>query len=54
MTKQETINWEQRRYELAKEIFITFLAKTETKIPCNYISVAIEFADAIIEDLKKY
>ena len=54
--KQETINWKQRRYEIAKDIFIallTFLTEPETKISDSYIGIAVEFVDAFIEDLKK-
>lgn len=51
--KQETINWEQRRYEIAKDILIALLTKPETKISDSYIGIAVEFVDAFIEDLKK-
>lgn len=54
MTKLETINWEQRRYELAKDIFIAFLTTRSGTAPlAPYIGLAIEAADALIEDLKK-
>lgn len=52
--KQETINWEQRRYELVKDIFIAFLTTKPASIPLvSYIGSTIEAADTLIEELKK-
>lgn len=54
MTHQKEINWEQRRYELAKDLY---------PIACHYMNPlepkdapakdAVELADLLIEELKK-
>ena len=46
------IDWEQRRYEIVKEVVI----KTIPLYPCppsQRVETAIEIADALIEELKK-
>ncbi len=44
------IDWEQRRYEIAKDALVGLLAAPGRT---NVISRAVEFADALIEELKK-
>lgn len=54
MTKQETIDWEQRRYEIAKDALAALLSNPTIRreyIP--YSKVAVDYADALIEELKK-
>ena len=51
--KQE-IDWEQRRYELAKDILIkTYFDKKNTLLYDSDINSAISYANRIIEKLKK-
>lgn len=53
MTKQETIDWEQRRYEIAKDMLTALLSKPEIVLTASDVKVAIRYADALIEELKK-
>ena len=50
------INWEQRRYEIAKDIFAT-LFKSQQLIalrgPIDYAVESVKAADSLIEELKK-
>lgn len=56
----DKIDWEQRRYELAKEyskVFIS-LQHEQGRIDCgcyvpDVVKWSVEFADALIEELKK-
>ena len=46
------IDWEQRRYEIAKDAMTTLISSpilSDAEIP----QVAVKFADALIEELKK-
>ena len=48
----KNIDWEQRRYEIAKDVIITLFSSkhlTDSEI----ISSAVKLADALIEELKK-
>lgn len=45
------INWEQRRYEIAKEVFASIYDFTVDRI--NFAKYAVDAADAIIAELKK-
>lgn len=53
------INWEQRRYEIAKEAMNGLLASPIVKgvvpnLPMDYIAMnAVRIADCLIEELKK-
>lgn len=54
MTKQETIDWEQRRYEIAKDMLTALLSNpTIRREYTPYLKVAVDYADALIEELKK-
>lgn len=57
MTKQETIDWEQRRYEIAKDILAAYYSIPNRLLhqgtPQSYSAEAVEVADALIEELKK-
>lgn len=53
----KTIDWEQRRYEIVKEILplalqTSFGAKTKEEDKNLVASYAVEWADALIEKLK--
>ncbi len=46
------IDWEQRRYEIAKDAMTTLISSpilSDAEIP----QVAVKYADALIEELKK-
>lgn len=64
----KTIDWEQRRYEIAKEAICAIMSNEEfyaqvlyegsglngrRGIPCNVSHAAVVFADALITELKK-
>lgn len=55
-SKSKEINWEQRRYEIAKDIFAT-LFKSQQLIalrgPIDYAVESVKAADSLIEELKK-
>lgn len=60
LRKQREINWEQRRYEIAKHIFCTLLGNQDVlrDAAMNHHTrlvamSAIDFADLLIEELKK-
>lgn len=53
MTKQETIDWEQRRYDITKDVLIALISKPEIVLTASDAKVAIRYADALIEELKK-
>ena len=46
------INWEQRRYEIAKDVLST-LVSDPNLADCEIPSAAVYYADALIEELKK-
>ena len=54
-TKQETkeIDWEQRRYEIAKSALIGCVVTDKTPSPKAMAKSAVDLADALIEELKK-
>ena len=47
------IDWEQRRYEIAKDVLTAFIAKPEIVLTTSDVKVAVRYADAFIEELKK-
>lgn len=68
LEKDKPIDWEQRRYEIAKESICAIMSNEEfyaqvlyegaelngrRGIPCNVSHAAVVFADALIEELKK-
>lgn len=61
MRDQNDINWEQRRYEIAKECLPTVyqmaleIAKKTGIVekPKKIVAVAVDLADVLIENLKK-
>lgn len=52
-SQSKEIDWEQRRYEIAKDVLIAFITKPEIIVTASYTKVAIGYADALIEELKK-
>ena len=62
MTKQETINWEQRRYEIAKDVLNAILQLPSPTIAAHdtdmtvmeyNVRLSVKYSDALIEELKK-
>ena len=45
------IDWEQRRYEIAKDV-LSALISSPNLSDCEMPAVAVKFADALIEELK--
>lgn len=51
LSVENNIDWEQRRYEIAKECTST-LCTLDIKVD-DVVKLSVEFADALIEELKK-
>lgn len=53
----ETIDWEQRRYEISKDVLSAFLSNSNEMIfegnPEDHAKDAVIFADALIKELKE-
>lgn len=47
------IDWEQRRYEIAKDVFCTFIREQYPCNPNNVVKDTITYTDELIEELKK-
>lgn len=51
------IDWEQRRYEIAKDILTAWCSNSDRGtglgIPKNDSATAVKYADALIKELKK-
>ena len=56
-TFDDAIDWEQRRYEIAKDIMAAFLSNSCSDIhtgnPDDQAKYSVMFADALIAELKK-
>lgn len=54
---ESNINWEQRRYEIAKSMMAAFLSNSCSNVYMNtyenQAQEAVKYADALIEELKK-
>lgn len=52
------IDWEQRRYEIAKDMLAAFLSNSCTNVyagtPEEHAIDAVQYADALIEKLKEW
>ena len=46
------IDWEQRRYEIAKDVLSTLVSDPNIA-DCEIASEAVRYADALIKELKK-
>lgn len=55
--EQTTIDWEQRRYEIAKDILAAWYSNSDRMMrqgtPKSCSAEAVEVADALIEELQK-
>lgn len=52
--KQTEVDWEQRRYEIARDALTALLSNpTIGGVYASYSKVAVDYADALIEELKK-
>ena len=53
----ETIDWEQRRYEIAKSMMAAFLSNSCSNVYMNtyenQAQEAVKYADTLIDELKK-
>lgn len=49
----EEINWEQRRYEIAKDVFCNHMLDSQVPTTEAKVRIAVELADRLIEELKK-
>lgn len=49
-----TIDWEQRRYEIAKDVLAASFAQPMAGVSLpTYAHICVQWADALIEELKK-
>ena len=52
--QSKEINWEQRRYEIAKDALAVLISNsTIGGVYASYSKVAVDYTDALIEELKK-
>lgn len=51
MRKTNEINWEQRRYEIAKELFIQNIGNSLISVEDD-VKTAVKWADLLINELK--
>lgn len=52
--KEQNINWEQRRYEIAKSAMVGLMAGHNAIYEAKKLaSVAMKYTDALIEELKR-
>lgn len=50
------IDWEQRRYEIAKELFAAIHSNPKFNalwLGCDRVKIAVSYADKLIQELKK-
>ena len=53
-SKSKEIDWEQRRYEIAKDVLAALLSNRKIGgVYASYSKVAVDYADVLIEELKK-
>lgn len=53
-SQSKEINWEQRRYEIAKDALAALLSNRKIEgVYASYSKVAVDYADVLIEELKK-
>lgn len=51
--RNREIDWEQRRYEIAREIYPSIVAQTTVENATSAAPVAISLAQVLINELKK-
>ena len=53
-SQSKEIDWEQRRYEIAKDVLAALLSNRKIgEVYASYSKVAVDYADVLIEELKK-
>ena len=53
-SQSKEIDWEQRRYEIAKDALAALLSNRKIgEVYASYSKVAVDYADVLIEKLKK-
>ena len=52
-TSGKEIDWEQRRYDIAKNVLMAFIAKPQIVLTTSDVKTTIRYADALIKELKK-
>ena len=52
-TSQKVIDWEQRRYEIAKDVMAAIYTRPNVNGTLLNISLIVNAADALIDELKK-
>lgn len=54
---RKQIDWEQRRYEIAKDVLAAYLSNSCPNVyhgtPMQQAKDAVRYADALVEELKK-
>lgn len=54
MTRSKETDWEQRRYEIAKDTLANMVANTSFDANIEYLtSTSVHIADALIDELRK-
>ena len=56
ISKQNETNWEQRRYEIAKDVLGAMLSNpniVEGEVSTPIVGVSVQIADLLIAELKK-
>lgn len=56
MIKANEANWEQRRYEIAKDVLVGMLSNpniVEGEVSTPIVGVSVQIADLLITELKK-
>lgn len=51
-SQSKEIDWEQRRYEIAKDVLAVLVSSSVTSY-YSYPKVAVKYADVLIKELKK-
>ena len=52
-TSGKEIDWEQRRYDIAKNVLMAFIAKPQIVSTTSDVKTTIRYADALIKALKE-
>ena len=47
------IDWEQRRYDIAKNVLMAFIANPQIVLTTSDVKTTVRYADALIKELKK-
>ena len=52
-TSGKEIDWEQRRYNIAKDVLMAFISNPQIVLTTSDVKTIIRYADALIKELKK-